>query len=91
MIARDSDDTLLRTSEMSDIMNRAAERAIEESRRMGVPIPLDSDDGAIRYELPDGSIADEDPWHGKDTAPEGWYERFGIAPEQRPQNAQPES
>jgi len=64
------------------LMDRGARRAIEEARRRGVPIPVDGEDGAIRYELPDGTIVDEDPWHGKSTAPDGWYERFGITPEQ---------
>jgi hypothetical protein len=48
---------------------------------MGVPIPVDVD-GLTKYELPDGTIVDSDPWLGKNTAPEGWYERWGIT---RPQ------
>ena len=74
--------TLLSVAQMSDIMDRGARRAIEDARRRGVPIPVDGEDGAIRYEWPDGTIVDEDPWHGKSTAPDGWYERFGITPEQ---------
>lgn len=71
-------------AEMSQIMERAAQHAKAESRRMGIPIPLDGKEGEIRYELPDGTIVNEDPWHGQNTAPEGWYERFGITPENRP-------
>ena len=74
--------SLLNAAKMSELMDRGARRAIEESRRRGVPIPVDDENGAIRYELPDGTIVDEDPWLGKNTAPEGWYERFGITPEQ---------
>lgn len=73
--------------EMSELMERGAKRAIAESKRMGVPVPVDNEDfndDVQRYELPDGTIVEGDPWHGENTAPEGWYERFGIAPEDRP-------
>jgi hypothetical protein len=83
MIQRNSFE-IFDVSQASEIMKRGAERAIEESRKMGVPIPLDTEDGSIQYELPDGSIVQGDPWHGKRTAPEGWYERFQIPVENRP-------
>lgn len=44
-----------------ELMKRGVERAIEESRKMGVPIPIDTQDGSIQYELPDGSIVQGDP------------------------------
>ncbi len=71
-------------SQASDIMERGARRAIEESRRMGVPIPLDTHDGSDRFELPDGTVVQGDPWNGMRTAPAGWYERFNIPVENRP-------
>jgi hypothetical protein len=69
---------------MSELMDRGARKAIANSKRMGVPVPVDGENGAIWYELPDGTIVKEDPWHGENTAPEGWFERFGIAPEDQP-------
>ena len=65
-------------------MESGAQRAIAEMRRMGVPIVVDGPDGAVWYELPDGTVVTEDPWYGEDTAPEGWFDRYGIAPEDRP-------
>ena len=54
-------------------------------KRHGIPIAKDPDEnGLIRYELPDGTIVDSDPWNGEKFAPEGWFERFGIAPENIP-------
>lgn len=84
MIAKRKNELLFNAQKMSDIMNAGAERAIAESKRMGVPVPLDCDDGVERYELPDGTVVEGDPWHGQNTAPEGWFERFGIAPENQP-------
>lgn len=55
-------------------------QALQQYRAAGVPIYRNNG----RYELPDGEIVDHDPWHGAHVAPDGWYEKYGIAPEDRP-------
>jgi len=76
-------ETLLSHQEAISLMDRGAKRAIETSWRMGVPIPLGDRDGTPRFELPEGTVAEGDPWNGMRTAPEGWYERFDIPIEDR--------
>ena len=41
-------------------------------------------DGEFRYELPDGTFVDESPLEDAGEPPPGWWERFNIAPEDRP-------
>ena len=84
MIAKEPDgpaptETILSHEQVIELFDVAVEDALAESRRMGVPISHHID-GKICFELPDGTLVDEDPWHGEQTAPEGWYERFGIEP-----------
>jgi hypothetical protein len=55
-------------AEVERIGNRAVREAQEESRRMGVP-NVYSINGIIYYELPNGELTREDPWHGSDTNP----------------------
>ena len=74
--------TVLTHDSVLNLFREAVEDALEESRRMGIPIPVGGE-GETKYELPDGSVVDHDPWLGKPTAPEGWYERFGIQPPAR--------
>ena len=62
------------------MLRNAVTEALEQSRSAGVPISLTEG----RYELPDGEIVDHDPWHGERTAPVGWYEKYNIAPANRP-------
>lgn len=68
------------SDEKFQLFGEAVEQALEERRRAGVPISR----GDGRYDLPDGTMVDHDPWHGQTVAPEGWYERYGIAEEDRP-------
>jgi hypothetical protein len=82
MISKPSPSSLLTTDEMFRLMRNAVQDALAESRRLGVPIPFTSSEGRTCYELPDGSVADQDPWLGQKVAPPGWYERFGISPPQ---------
>jgi len=49
------------SSEMERIGNRAVRRAIEENRRLGIPNAF-SFRGRIVYELPDGTLTEEDPF-----------------------------
>ncbi len=56
-------------AEFSRIMSAGVQRAREENRRLGVP-NVYSINGILYYELPDGSLSQEDPWQGKDTPPE---------------------
>ena len=84
MIAKEPDDNGDATDciwhqRMDRLFGEAVNNAMDDSRRKGVPIPHRVN-GITRYELPDGTMVDEDPWHGEKTAPEGWYERFGIQP-----------
>lgn len=79
---RKTDNTLVTADEIARLMKEAVADALEESRRKGVPIPI-TIDGQNKYELPDGSIVDEDPWMGENTAPAGWYERWGIEPPEK--------
>ena len=72
-------ETILSHGKALELFQHAVEDALDESRKMGVPIPVDVD-GQSKYELPDGSIVDADPWFGSNTAPPGWYERWGIDP-----------
>ena len=82
---RPGDNAFLGPEKASEIMREGAKDAIEDLRSHGVPIVCDPDEnGLIRYELPDGTIVDSDPWNGEKFAPEGWFERFGIAPENIP-------
>ena len=62
-------DILKSAAEMCRIGNRAVEKAQEESRRLGVPNVYEIN-GHTYYELPDGTLSLEDPWHGKNTPPE---------------------
>lgn len=78
MIAKDpirksEQDHIARHELMTSLFRESVAGALEESRRIGVPIPRTAD-GVTRYELPDGTTVDEDPWHGEKTAPEGWYQ-----------------
>lgn len=83
-----SNQTLLTHDEVARLFREAVADALEESRRKGVPIPV-TVDGRDGYELPDGTFVDEDPWHGRKTAPEGWYERWGIEPPARREKPSP--
>jgi len=56
-------------AEFQRIMSSAVHDAQEESRRAGVPLVY-SINGILHWELPDGSLTTEDPWHGKTTPPE---------------------
>lgn len=47
----------------------------EAARAAGVPLVY-SINGILHWELPDGSVTTEDPWHGKNTPPEGWPEKW---------------
>ena len=49
MIAKRRNELLFNAEKMSDIMNAGAAWAIAESKRIGVPVPLDCDDGVERY------------------------------------------
>jgi hypothetical protein len=66
-----SADTLRYAAKMTQIGNRAVRRAQEENHRMGVPNVYHMN-GQTLYELPDGTIATEDPWHGQKTPPADW-------------------
>lgn len=56
---------------MVRIGNRAVRRALEENRQKGVPSAYHVN-GQLVYELPDGTIVTEDPWHGQNTPPADW-------------------
>ena len=84
MIVRRNVSELIDTVEMSELMDRGAREAIADLKRSGVPVHLDIKNGIDLYELPDGTVVEGDPWHGENTAPEGWFERFGIASEDQP-------
>jgi len=60
------------TREWADEVFRTAKRAVreaqEESRRLGVP-NVYSINGILYYELPNGELTREDPWHGSETNP----------------------
>lgn len=90
MIARNTDlstdvNRFLTSEESSRIMRKGVEQAKADLRAHGVPIAKDPDEnGLIRFELPDGTIVDSDPWMGKPYAPDGWFERFNIPPENIP-------
>jgi hypothetical protein len=62
----------LQTYEEADEFIRVGRAAVrnaqEESRRMGVP-NVYSINGIIYFELPNGELSREDPWHGSDTNP----------------------
>ena len=82
---RPGDNVHLTPEQASRIMREGARDAIADLKRHGIPIAKDPDEnGVIRYELPDGTIVDSDPWLGEKYAPVGWFERFGIAPENIP-------
>ncbi len=84
MISKDgaeSVSTRVTNDDMIEIMGRAVKDALAESRAKGVPIPITVGE-EMHYQLPDGTIVAEDPWEGKNRAPEGWYRRFGIEPPQ---------
>jgi hypothetical protein len=49
-------------------MTDAVQRVQTENRQRGIP-NVYSINGIIYYELPDGSLSREDPWHGKNTPP----------------------
>lgn len=56
-------------SEMTRIGAEGVRKAQEETRAAGVPCVY-SINGILHWELPDGSLTTEDPWHGKNTPPE---------------------
>ncbi len=58
-------------AEMTRIGSEGVRRAQEEARAAGVPCVY-SINGILHWELPDGSLTTEDPWHGKNTPPPGW-------------------
>ncbi len=62
-------DTYKLAAEFTRIGNEGVREAQEESRRAGVPLVY-SINGILHWELPDGSLTTEDPWHGKTTPPE---------------------
>lgn len=62
-------------AQMTRIGSAGVRRAQEESRRAGVPNVYSIND-VLHWELPDGTLTPEDPWHGKTTPPEGWPESF---------------
>lgn len=64
-------ETLRNSLEMARIGNRAVRRALEQNREMGVPCAYHVN-GQLIYELPDGSLLSEDPWHGQNTPPPDW-------------------
>lgn len=51
-------------------MNAGVEHAKQQNRERGIP-NVYSINGILYYELPDGSLSREDPWHGKNTPPTG--------------------
>ena len=71
--------TCLTHGRVKVLLDEAVKDALAESRAKGVPIPITVGE-ETHFELPDGTIVTEDPWQGKNTAPEGWYQRFGIEP-----------
>lgn len=64
-------ETLRDSLQMARIGNRAVRRAQEQNRALGVPNAYHVN-GQLVYELPDGTIATEDPWHGQKTPPDDW-------------------
>jgi hypothetical protein len=56
-------------AEMLRIANLAVHKAQGKSRLLGVP-NVYSINGFIYYELPNGELTRDDPWHGKNTPPE---------------------
>lgn len=56
-------------AEFSRVMSDAVVRVQQENRERGIP-NVYSINGILYYELPDGSLSREDPWHGKSTPPE---------------------
>ena len=75
--------------EMAQLLAEGVAQERERSLKMGIWWPIELDDGGTRYELPDGSIVDEYPWGEADEPPPGWWERFGIAPQDRPPKWRP--
>jgi hypothetical protein len=65
-------ETIRWAKEMTRIGQQAVKRAVQECRDFGVPIAFTSDDDQICYELPDGTIVTDDPWHGQKTPPADW-------------------
>lgn len=63
-----SEDLQKWAEEFVRIGRAAVRKAQEESRRMGVP-NVYSINGILYYELPNGELTREDPWHGSDTNP----------------------
>ena len=55
--------------ELARLGQRAAARAREECRRQDVPIPFERD-GELYFELPDGTITQEDPFADDEEASE---------------------
>lgn len=55
-------------AEVEEMASLGVRRAQEESRAAGVPCVY-SINGILHWELPDGSLTTEDPWHGKNTPP----------------------
>lgn len=65
-------DTDAKAAELMRIMNAGVRHAQERNRRLGVP-NVYSINGILYYELPDGSLSQDDPWKGKDTPPEAGH------------------
>ena len=55
-------------ADMTRIGSDGVRRAQEEARCAGLPC-VDSINGVLHWELPDGSLTTVDPWQGKTTPP----------------------
>jgi len=56
-----TNDVRKRADEMQRIGQRAIEKAREENRKLGIP-NVNSRNGTLTYELPDGTITSESPF-----------------------------
>lgn len=63
-----SQKVLRRADEIERIGQRAVRRAQQESRRLGVP-NVYSIKGILYYELPNGELSREDPYHDIGSVP----------------------
>jgi len=60
-----TNDVRKRADEMQRIGQRAIEKAREENRKLGIP-NVNSRNGTLTYELPDGTITSESPFEKND-------------------------